>query len=199
MRQYRFLGAVATLALAAQIGWADGVPRSARLVKDAGNQFLAAKSYSDAIDCYFQALQLYPSYSEAHYNLGVAFLKGYNEIRLTIHHLDQYLKLAPNAPDRQSVDALLVALRERLDSVPEVRGQVLRVIGGRLLVSGGNWVKPGDRIEVAKRGEDPCACLLADYVYPDCLLTQRIWDAQTLELMKPGFVAVNSSERILPR
>lgn len=195
----RYLSALLIAAVFFTSGWAGDVPRSARLVKDAGNQFLAAKKYADAIDCYFQALELCPEFSETHYNLGVAFLKGYNATRLALHHFEHYLALEPGAADRESVQALAAALRERVKPVPEKRGEVVAVVAGRLLVAGADWVKPGDRIEVSAQGEAPCAQLLADYVYPDGALTQRIWDESTLNQVRGGMLAVNASDRLYPR
>ncbi|GAB4250000.1 tetratricopeptide repeat protein [Deferrisoma sp.] len=173
--------------------WAPAadVPRSARLMKEAGNQFLAAKRYADAIDCYLQALEIVPDYPEAHYNLGVAFLKGFRAYRLARYHLERYLELDPTAPDREAVEALVTTLAQKETPLPKEPGRVLAVIGGRILVSGGNWVKKGDEIEIQEESGEPCACLLADYVYPDCVLTQRILDDETLGKVQPGLVAVN--------
>ncbi len=198
MKLSRLVIACAIAAALSSGAGAAGIPRSARLVKDAGNQFLSAKKYADAIDCYFQAIELYPEFAEAHYNLGVAFLKGYQAVNLSFHHFRTYLELDPYAGDRESVEALLEALAERMEARPKGRGEVIRVIAGRLLVSGGDWVQPGQEIEVAEKGETPCACLLASYVYPDSVLTQRIWNEDTLERMRPGLVAVNASDRLHP-
>ena len=198
MRGAKVFSMVVAVALLACSAWAGDVPRSARLVKDAGNQFLAAKKYSDAIDCYFQALEIYPQFSEAHYNLGVSFFKGYQAMGLARYHFDQYLQLAPDAPDYDNVLALTQTLASRAKPLPKEPGQVVATIGGRLLVSGAKWAKVGDRIEVAETGDDPCARLLAEYIYPDGVLTQRVWDESTLDRMKSGLVAANLSGRILP-
>ncbi len=181
---------VGILLACAAAATAGDIPRSARLVKEAGNQFLAAKRYADAIDCYLQAVQICPAFPEAHYNLGVAFLKGYRAYRLARHHFERYLELRPEAQDRESVRALVAALAQRERPLPEEPGQVVAVVGGRLLVSGGGWVKQGQLLEVAVEGETPCAKMLADYVYPDCVLTQRIRDRETLEKLRPGLVAM---------
>ena len=198
MRGARLLGLAAAAVLAVNMAWAGDIPRSARLVKDAGNQFLAAKRYADAIDCYFQALDIYPEFAEAHYNLGVSFFKGYQAMGLARYHFDQYLQLAPNAPDYDNVQALSQALAGRAKPMPSEQGQVIATVGGRLLVSGAKWAKPGDRIEVAEKGSDPCACLLAEYVYPDAVLTQRVWDESTLDKIRPGLVAANLFGRLSP-
>ena len=161
------------------------VPRSARMIKEAGNDFLSAKRYADAIDCYLQALEIYPDFAEAHYNLGVAFLKGYRAYRLARYHFEQYLALEPGAPDREDVETLVDALAQREKPLPDEPGRVVAVVGDRLVVSGREWIRPGERIEVVD-GETPCASLVAQYVYPDCILTQRIRDARTLERIQPG-------------
>ncbi|WP_025321844.1 tetratricopeptide repeat protein [Deferrisoma camini] len=181
---------VTVLMVAAGAAAAD-IPRSARLVKEAGNQFLAAKRYADAIDCYLQALEIVPEYPEAHYNLGVAFLKGFRAFRLARHHFERYLDLEPLAPDREAVEALVATLARKESPLPGEPGQVVAVVGGRLLVSGGGWVRKGDEIEIREQTGTPCARVLADYVYPDCVLTQRILDDDTLQRIQPGLVAVN--------
>jgi len=194
MRGVRAIATIAVAALMAGGAWAADVPRSARLVKDAGNQFLSAKKYADAIDCYFQALEILPDYAEAHYNLGVSFFKGYQALGLARHHFSQYLRLAPDAADYDNVLALSQTLATRTKSLPDTPRQVVATIGGRLLVSGAGWATVGDRIEVTERGNVPCALLLAEYVYPDAVLTQRVWDETTLSRIKPGLVAANLSE-----
>ncbi len=186
----RIAALVMVLMFAAGAVAAD-IPRSARLVKEAGNQFLDAKRYADAIDCYLQALEIVPEYAEAHYNLGVAFLKGFRAFRLARHHFERYLDLEPFAPDREAVEALVATLTRKESPLPEEPGQVVAVVGGRLLLSGSGWVGKGDEIEIRERTGAPCARVLADYVYPDCVLTQRILDNNTLQRIQPGLVAVN--------
>lgn len=198
MRGARVFAIVIAAALLACSAWAGDVPRSARLVKDAGNQFLAAKRYADAIDCYFQALKIYPEFAEAHYNLGVSFFKGYQAMGLSRYHFDLYLQLAPDAPDYDNVLALSQTLASRAKPLPKKEGQVVATIGGRLLMSGADWAKPGDRIEMAEKGNAPYARLLAEYIYPDGVLTQRVRDKDTLDRIKPGLVAANLSGRIMP-
>lgn len=196
MRGLRFGGILVMAAVLTVPAFADSPPpRSARLVKDAGNQFLAAKKYADAIDCYFQALDLYRDFPEAHYNLGVAFLKGYKALNLALYHFERYVEIDPEAADHENVQALISALRTRVAPLPQGSGQVIGIVAGRLVVSGTNWVERGDRIEIADRGEPARARLLADYVYPTCTLTQRIWDEDTLSSIKPGALATNVSDQ----
>lgn len=168
---------------------AGEVPRAARLMQESGNQFLAAKKYADAVDSYFQALESYPDYPEAHYNLAITFLKGSKEYRLARHHFEKYLELSPEALDREDVQALVTTLADRAPPLDPKEQQVLRVVGGRLLVSGTGWVRPGDRIVVGEPGKAPSARLMAQYVYPDCVLTERVWNDRNLDALKPGLVA----------
>lgn len=183
-------GCLSLLAVSASAG---DVPRAALLMKETGNQLLAAKKYADAIDSYFQALEICPDYPEAHYNLGVSFLKGYKALKLARYHFQRYLLLAPAAPDRESVSALVGSLSERTSPTADGDRTVLKVVGGRLLLAGGGWVKTGERIEVPENGKSPRVCLVAGYVYPDCVITQRVWDEKTLEAIKPGLLAANAA------
>ncbi len=185
VRTVVFYGILVVAGLLATGTRAADVPRSARMIKEAGNDFLSAKRYADAIDCYLQALEIYPDFAEAHYNLGVAFLKGYRAYRLARYHFERYLALEPGAPDRQDVETLVAALAQRESPLPGEPGRVVAVVGDRLVVSGRGWIRPGGRIEVVD-GDTPCATLMAQYVYPDCILTQRIRDARTLERIQPG-------------
>lgn len=191
--------ALLTAVLVASSSWAGSIPRSSILIKDAGNQFLEAKRYADAIDCYFQALELSPNFSEAHYNLGVAFLRGYNATPLALYHFEKYLALEPAAEDAESVGALVSTLRERARPLRARPGEVLGVVAGRLAVAGGAWLRPGDRLQVSEKGEPPCAHLLAAYVYPDRALSQRIRDPGVLEQVREGMLAVNTSEWLTER
>ncbi len=172
-------------ALPGTVTWGADVPRSARMIKEAGNDFLSAKRYADAIDCYLQALEIYPDFADAHYNLGVAFLKGYRAYRLARYHFERYLSLEPGAPDREDIEILVEALTQKEKPLPPEPGRIVAVVGGRLLISGKAWIRPGERIEVVD-GKSPCASLVAQYVYPDCILTQRIRDARTLKKIQPG-------------
>ncbi len=88
---------------------------------------------------------------------------------------------------------MVEALAGRVTPLTEEPGMVLGVIAGRLLVSGGRWADRGDRIEVAEEGKAPRACLIAESVYPDCILTQRVWDASTLGSLRSGLIAVNTT------
>ncbi|MBI5015070.1 MAG: tetratricopeptide repeat protein [Deltaproteobacteria bacterium] len=193
MRTRQVLVAALSICLLTLSATAGDIPRAANLVKETGNQFLSAKRYADAIDSYFQALEICPDYPEAHYNLGVSFLKGYKAFKLARYHFQRYLDLSPTADDRESVLALVNSLAEHTTRPPDGDRTVVEVVAGRLLVSGTGWVKQGDRIEVAEKGKDPCACLIADYVYPDGVLTQRVWDERTLETIRPGLLAANVS------
>jgi tetratricopeptide (TPR) repeat protein len=167
----------------------EQIPRPVRRIHETGNQFLAAKKYADAIDSYFQALESYPDHPEAHYNLAVCFLRGSKEYRLARHHFAKYLELSPESKDREDVQALVATLAERAPPLdPEAR-QVVSVVCGRLLVSGADWVRVGGRIEVGEIGKSPSARLFAQYVYPDCVLTERVWSDRSLETLKPGLMA----------
>jgi len=193
MRAIRVAVAALSLCLIALSASAGDIPRAARLMKESGNQFLAAKKYADAVDSYLQALQICPDYPEAHYNLGVSFLKGYKAFKLAGYHFQRYLEVSPTAPDRESVSALVSSLAERTPPTTGGARTVVGIVGGRLLVAGAGWAKAGDRIDVAEKGKDPCVRLIADYVYEDCVLTQRVWDEKTLETIKLGVLAVNAS------
>lgn len=188
-----------TAVLVASSTWAGSIPRSSVLIKDAGNQFLEAKRYADAVDCYFQALELSPDFPEAHYNLGVAFLRGYNATDLALYHFERYLALRPAAEDAEGVEALVSMLRDRARPLRARPGEVLGVVAGRLLVAGGDWLRPGHQLQVSEKGEAPCAHLLAAYVYPDRAISQRIRDASVLEQVREGMLAVNTSEWVYPR
>lgn len=192
MKHLRALTLAASVLLACAAALGAEPPRAARLMKDSGNQFLSAKKYADAIDSYFQALQIFPDYADPHYNLGAAFLKGYKAFHLARYHFQRYLELVPDAADREEVSSLVASLAERAATSPVQAKTVIQAVGGRLLLGGGGWVKVGDKIEVNATGKTACA-VVADYVYPDCVLTQRVWDEKTLDAIKPGLVAVNTS------
>lgn len=152
----------------------------ARQAKDHGDQFLSSKRYADALDCYFQAIEADPEYPEAHYNLGVVFLKGYRDYGLAAYHFRRYLELDPYALDRDQIESLLSGLEARAAPPAAARGTVIKVLGGRLLISGAWDTAPR---ELAVETEDLAGTVLLAYSYPDAVLSERIREPEVLDLL----------------
>ncbi|HSH69584.1 MAG TPA: tetratricopeptide repeat protein [Deferrisomatales bacterium] len=92
---------------------AEDVPRSARLMKETGDVCREKKQFSAALEAYLAALEIYPQYTDIHYNIGVVYLKGYREMACAAHHFQEYLDGTPGAEDRPEVEALIGALHAR--------------------------------------------------------------------------------------
>ena len=169
----------ATLAAAGGSIVRYGEDPEARKAKEHGDQFLASKRYADALDCYLQALEADAEYPEVHYNLGVVFLKGYRDYGLAAHHFRRYLSLDPYAEDLEQIEALLAGLDARRAPPLQERGVVIKELGGRLLISGA-WEAPR---ELLVDTEDLSGTLLIAYRYSDVVLTERIREAEVLDLL----------------
>jgi tetratricopeptide (TPR) repeat protein len=170
---------LAALLIAFSAAGEDDAPRGARLMRDSGDQFLAAKRYADALDAYFQALSTHPRYSEVHYKLGVVFLKGYRAYDLARYHFQTCLSLAPDREDSLDVQALVETLADRGREAEAQRERYPLLLGGRCLDrTEGAPIAARDEvdIDIPSLGRRR---LIADYVYPNGLvLTNRFPEAE---------------------
>lgn len=72
-----------------------------------GVAYTQAKYYSEAIDSYEKSLKLDSANADAHYNLALIYGNAKEEPAKAAHHYRAYLKLRPNAPDKDEVEALI--------------------------------------------------------------------------------------------
>lgn len=67
--------------------------------------FTQAELYDDAIEAYEKSLQFNPENADAYYNLGLLYANIRNNPEKAIQEYRAYLKLKPDAPDRDEVEA----------------------------------------------------------------------------------------------
>jgi tetratricopeptide (TPR) repeat protein len=67
-------------------------------------------TYAAAAQSFGRAAELMPAFAYAHYYAGLAFQRIKNINRMATH-LESFLKLAPNAPERLSVMAIMKSVR----------------------------------------------------------------------------------------
>jgi tetratricopeptide (TPR) repeat protein len=67
--------------------------------------FTQAELYDDAIEAYEKSLKFNPDNADAYYNLGLLYANIRNNPEKAIEEYRAYLKLKPDAPDRDEVDA----------------------------------------------------------------------------------------------
>lgn len=77
-----------------------------------GQSLYAASNWSAAADAFAQAAQLSPGYAYAHYFAGQSFYRAKRVDRMA-QHFEYFLKLAPAAPERSQVDAVMRTVRGR--------------------------------------------------------------------------------------
>lgn len=77
-----------------------------------GQSLYAASNWSAAADAFAQAAQLSPGNAYAHYFAGQAFYRAKRVDRMA-QHFEYFLKLAPSAPERPQVDAVMRTVRGR--------------------------------------------------------------------------------------
>jgi len=72
-----------------------------------GVAYTEAKYYDNAIDAYEKSLKLDDSNAEAHYNLALIYREVTDAQGKAIQHYRAYLKLRPDAPDKEEVEAVI--------------------------------------------------------------------------------------------
>jgi tetratricopeptide (TPR) repeat protein len=76
----------------------------------AGLAYMAGEQWDLAAEAFAKATVLDPTFAYAHYYAGLAFSRTKQLDRMA-NHLDYFLKLAPNAPERAAVMSMMRALR----------------------------------------------------------------------------------------
>jgi tetratricopeptide (TPR) repeat protein len=75
-----------------------------------GTIFLQNKQYKEAIKEYERVLELRPSDSETHYNLGVLYDDFLKDREKALYHYQKYLTINPKAPDAKKVETYILSL-----------------------------------------------------------------------------------------
>jgi len=78
---------------------------------DMGTCYRNIRQPDKAAEEYRKAIAIDPSHPNAHRNLAVVLAFDLNNKKAAIKELEQYIKLAPNAPDAQKIRELLAKLK----------------------------------------------------------------------------------------
>ncbi|MCX5686545.1 MAG: tetratricopeptide repeat protein [Candidatus Omnitrophica bacterium] len=76
-----------------------------------GVAYTQAKYYEEAIRAYESSLKFDPNNADAHYNLALAYDTIRDDRQRAIYHYRAYLKLRPQAPDRDEIKAAITNLK----------------------------------------------------------------------------------------
>ena len=76
----------------------------------AGLAYAAGERWGPAAQAFEKAAALNPTFAYSHYYAGLAFSHT-KQLDKMASHLDYFLKLAPNAPERPAVMSMMRALR----------------------------------------------------------------------------------------
>ena len=79
------------------------------LLNDLGEAYRQAGNFNDALRTFLSAIALDPNYASAHYNLGLVYMALKDNTRAAMQ-FKQYLKLAPQAADRDQVTQVIQTL-----------------------------------------------------------------------------------------
>ncbi|MEO7158571.1 MAG: tetratricopeptide repeat protein, partial [Vicinamibacterales bacterium] len=115
---WRLIGSSGSALLANNAGEAVALARQA-VEADGGNPFahyqlgLSASKASDwgtAVPSFTRAVELKPDFAYAHYYAALAYQRQRN-LPKTAEHFDAFLRLAPDAPERGAVTAILRTIK----------------------------------------------------------------------------------------
>jgi Flp pilus assembly protein TadD len=85
-------------------------PNDTDLLFNLGNLYNTTNQFGLAKDTYLKALDKKPDFAEAHYNLGLLYSKT-NEPKSAVTHLERYLELSPESPNKDAVKNFLKKLK----------------------------------------------------------------------------------------
>jgi tetratricopeptide (TPR) repeat protein len=85
-------------------------PNDTDLLFNLGNLYNTTNQFGLAKDTYLKALDKKPDFAEAHYNLGLLYSKT-NEPKSAVTHLERYLELSPDSPNKDAVKNFLKKLK----------------------------------------------------------------------------------------
>lgn len=117
---WTFIGRSATAQIDGDLGGSEAAARRAIELNgelseahfQLGQTLYAASNWAGAADAYDRAAQLNPGNAYAHYFAGQSFYRARRVDRMA-QHFEYFLKLAPQAPERPQVEAVMRTVRGR--------------------------------------------------------------------------------------
>lgn len=85
-------------------------PNDTDLLFNLGNLYNTTNQFGLAKETYLKAIDKKPDFAEAHYNLGLLYSKT-NESKNAVNHLERYLELSPDSPNKDAVKNFLKKLK----------------------------------------------------------------------------------------
>ncbi|MEW6584028.1 MAG: tetratricopeptide repeat protein [Nitrospirota bacterium] len=86
-------------------------PRNVDVRVDMGTCYRNMGQPQKAVEEYKKAISIDPNHVNAHRNLGVVFAFDLREKKLAVKEFEEYLRLAPNAPDATQVRQIIADLK----------------------------------------------------------------------------------------
>ena len=108
--------------LAAVCWWAGGCNQITDSSSDetknphyqAGTSRKISRDYAGAIEAFEKAIEANPQSAMAHYELGLLYYENARDYAEAIHYFNRYLKLRPNAPQRELLNQFIVVCKQEL-------------------------------------------------------------------------------------
>jgi len=87
-------------------------PKNTDVRVDMGTCYRSAGQPDRAAEEYRKAIALNPGHPNAHRNLGIVLAFDFKNKREAIKEFEEYLRVAPNAPDTQKISQLIAELKK---------------------------------------------------------------------------------------
>lgn len=87
-------------------------PKNTDVRVDMGTCYRSAGQPDKAAEEYRKAIASNPGHPNAHRNLGIVFAFDFKNKREAIKEFEEYLRVAPNAPDTQKISRLIAELKK---------------------------------------------------------------------------------------
>jgi len=120
LRGYYIFCLIVLLIAIVNVSWADTIPREAQKHMNRGMAAVevaeSQSDYEDAISEFEQAANIAPHWAAPYFNLGYV-LKETGKYQESIDNYKKYLKLAPDAPDKEQVLTEIDQIEYKLEKV----------------------------------------------------------------------------------
>ena len=87
-------------------------PKNTDVRVDMGTCYRSARQPDKAAEEYRKAIALNPGHPNAHRNLGIVLAFDFKNKREAVREFEEYLRVAPNAPDAQKISQLIADLKK---------------------------------------------------------------------------------------
>jgi LysM repeat protein len=92
----------------------DGTDETKNPHYQVGKSRLISRDYAGAAEAFKKALEANPQSAAAHYELGLLYYQNLSDYAAAIYHFREYLKLRPEASQRENLNQFIVVCKQEL-------------------------------------------------------------------------------------